>query len=286
MPALVGKLVAEALGIPYSFSAHARDVFVPEFRLGPLCRNARFVAVCSAGGRSRLRDLLPAAPPVTLIDLHHVPRVGRDEGATASRDASRFRIMALGRLVEKKGTDVVIRALGMARRRGLGATLHVVGDGPLRRRLAILARLELGEDGIIFHGSRPHAEAMHLLAESDLLVLGSRTTPEGDRDGVPNSILEAMALSVPVLSTRAGGIPEVVHDMETGLLVPPDDPDSMSEGISRLAADPELRRRLAGNALEAIRRRRHDRDRQLESLLALCNLRAPVRQTERDRAPS
>ena len=247
LPSLVARLLAELWEVSFSASAHGRDIFVPEVRFGSLCRTARFIAVCSAAGEERLRDNLP---PRTLpklrrcyhgLDLERMPYRAPAHLAPGSR----LRLASVCRLVPKKGVDVVLRALAMFRERGRRFSYRIVGDGPLRPHLIELAtELEL-EGNVEFLGARPHHEAMRVLADADAMVMGCRVAEDGDRDGVPNAILEAMALGVPVVASETGGVSEVVHDGETGLLVPPDSPTALGDAIDRLAEDFSLRRRLS-----------------------------------------
>lgn len=271
VPALCTRLLAERLGASYSISAHARDIFVPELRFEATCRDARFILVCSELGREFLeRSISPGLARRIVFQPHGLNLARLPFSAPRPRDPSRaFQIISLARLVPKKGLDLVLEALAVAQGRGVPLSYRIVGDGCLRESLRALAS-DLGLAPIEFCGARPHAFALARLAESDALVMGCRTDEEGDRDGIPNAVLEAMAIGVPVVTTAGGGVPEVVEHMETGLLIPSDDVDAMAQAIERLSADLPLRRRLAENARRLIETRfdgRRSRERFL-SLLA------------------
>ena len=159
-------------------------------------------------------------------------------------------VIAVGRLVEKKGFDTLVRAWPAVVREVPGATLRIVGDGPCAASLRRLAREIFGKDcAIDFLGALPQDDTLRAIASSDMLVLPSRQLPNGDRDGIANVILEAMALGVPVITTDAGAAGEVVEDGVSGLLLPhPTAPDTLSAAIVRLAEDGKLRATLADNA--------------------------------------
>jgi glycosyltransferase involved in cell wall biosynthesis len=153
-------------------------------------------------------------------------------------------IVAVGRLESKKGFDQLLRALALLPEDRRGG-LQVVGDGRERARLEALA-WKLGlSDEVRFHGRLDPAETRRLMQSAAMLVLPSRRLPNGDRDGIANVLLEAMALGVPVVTTTAGAAGEIIADHRNGILVPADDERSLSEAIGSLLADRPLRERLA-----------------------------------------
>jgi glycosyltransferase involved in cell wall biosynthesis len=270
-PALCARLLADRLGASYSISAHARDIFVPELRFEATCRDARFIMVCSELGRESLeRSISPGVARRIVLQPHGLDLARLPFSAPRPLDHSRdFRIISLARCVPKKGLDLVLEALAVAQSREVRFSYRLVGDGRLKEPLRALAS-DLGLSHIEFCGFQPHARALAHLAESDALIMGCRTDEDGDRDGIPNAVLEAMAFGVPVVTTAGGGVSEVVEHMETGLLIPSNDVDAMAQAIERLSADLSLRRRLAQNARTLIETRfdgRRSRERFL-SLLA------------------
>ncbi len=180
------------------------------------------------------------------------PGTGNQEPGTGNQELPMRppAAIAVGRLVEKKGFDMLVRAWPAVVRKVPGATLRIVGDGPCAASLRHLAREVCGNDGSIsFTGALPEMDTLRTIASSDMLVLPSRRLPNGDRDGIANVILEAMALGIPVVTTEAGAAGEVVEDGISGLLLPhPVAPDSLSAAIVRLAEDGKLRATLADNA--------------------------------------
>lgn len=155
------------------------------------------------------------------------------------------RIAAVGRLVEKKGFSDALKALTDLRERGIDAVLDLVGDGPLMPVLRDRAE-ELGlSPSVTFHGALTSPKVAQILAGSDIFVAPSVTSSTGDQDGIANSIKEAMAVGLPVVTTRHGGIPELVVDGDTGFLVPEHAPELLAERMERLARDVDLRRRFS-----------------------------------------
>ena len=164
-------------------------------------------------------------------------------------------VVAVGRLVEKKGFDTLLRAWPEVVRALPGARLRIVGDGPCAARLRHLAESLGGRDAPIdFAGALSEEDALRAIAASDLFVLPSRRLANGDRDGIPNAVLEAMALGVPVVTTNAGAAGEAVTDNVSGLLLPsPATPGALASAIVRLARDDALRATLARNAAAVVR---------------------------------
>lgn len=185
----------------------------------------------------------------------HVARCGVDTAAFAYRDppppGPRLRIMALGRLSPEKGFAVLVEAMALLRDRGVDADLRIVGDGPTRGELGRqISALGLG-DSITLTGELPPAEVSRELAASDMFCMASFS------EGLPISIMEAMAVGVPVVSTWIAGIPELARQGETALTVPPADAEALAAAIGRLAGDERLRTDLA-RAGRALVERQHD----------------------------
>lgn len=162
-------------------------------------------------------------------------------------DGSGLRLVAIGRLVEKKGFADAIRATALAATEIEGLTLEIIGEGPLRPELErLIADLRMGEH-VFLPGQMSHEEVVSRLSASDILLAPSVTARSGDQDAPVNTLKEGMAMELPVVATRHGGIPELVVDGETGYLVDERDPEGMAAAIRRLAAErprwPEMGRR-------------------------------------------
>lgn len=251
-PAEVARLAHRLSGIPYSFGAHAKDLYLTEPAvLAQRVADARFVLVCSESAAEHLRRAAGDASAKVVLAPHGVdtarfrPPSGsrRVERATAPAPGS-LRLLAVGRLVEKKGYPVLLRAIARARDAGYPITLTAIGDGAQLPSLrALTAELRLG-DAIRFVGPRTHQEVAAAYLEADAFAQASVVLDDGDRDGIPNSLLEAMASGLAVVATRTGGIPEVIVDGESGLLAAPGDVESLASQLMRVAADGDLRQRL------------------------------------------
>lgn len=173
-----------------------------------------------------------------------VQRLGVDTGAFTFRERTPTpggptRFLSVARLVEKKGLETGLHGFALLRRDVPDVTWHIVGDGPLRPQLeALRGALSLTEN-VVLHGAMPRERVRRMLDESHLFLAPSVTAGNGDQEGTPVAIMEAMACGLPVVSTRHSGIPELVRDGVTGLLVPERDPDALGDALRRLALAPE-----------------------------------------------
>jgi glycosyltransferase involved in cell wall biosynthesis len=237
--------VSRLTGVPFSFTAHARDIFEYGDRrsLRDKTQAAKAVIAISEDGRQRLIELAgpEAADKIHLvrngIDLTHFRR--------RTRNASGERILAVSRLVPKKGLDTLLRAVAMLVDRGRDVRCQIVGDGPLHDELRKAAKDLRIADRVEFSGSLDAGAVLGAYRHATVVALPCRTDENGDRDGLPVSIVEAMAVGVPVVSTRISGIPEVVEDGVSGLLVEPDDMRGLAAALERVLDDSKLRRSLA-----------------------------------------
>lgn len=247
MPATVGLLLAHILETTFSISAHARDLFTDEAVLmDRKMREAEFVTVCTQFGLEQLRRQHPMSSTdrlnllyhgIDVVELMPLPHPERPHDQPPL-------ILSIGRLVEKKGFPILLRAAAMLRREGIDFTLRIIGTGPEE---ADLKRLTSGlalEDCVHFDGAVAHEELIPLFRTADLFVLASIVASDGDRDGLPNVLLEALALGVPAVSTRVSAIPELIEHEETGLLANPGDPTDLAEQMERLLFDEQLRARV------------------------------------------
>ena len=275
----VAATAAQLSGRPWFCFVHAWDVFTrPAPELRRRTATASRIVACSQAAADACLAAGIARDKISVI--HHAtiqvlsskfkpetrnpkpetrnpkPETENQEPSTSRPTAMRpLTVIAVGRLVEKKGFDTLVRAWPAVVRAVPGAMLRIVGDGPCASSLRHLAREVCGNDGSIsFTGALPEIETLDTIASSDMLVLPSRRLPDGDRDGIANVILEAMAIGVPVITTDAGAAGEVVRDGVSGLLLPhPAMPDSLSAAMVRLASDANLRATIADNARAVVR---------------------------------
>ena len=265
-PGSVAYLAARLAGRPFSLSAHAgADLYRTRAFLAEKVRAADFVATCVCGNAEMLREL--AGPGARVEWLAHGVDLARFDGAGRAPEPEPV-LITVGRLSPPKGFDDAIRALALLRSRGREATLWLVGDGPERAALEALARERGVADRVRFLGALGHEELLPLYRRAWLLLAPSRVLANGRRDGIPNVIVEAMAMGLPCVGTRAGGIEEAIVPGETGALAEPGDPASLAEAVESVLADPEALARL-GRAARQRALERFDAVRSFERFFAL-----------------
>jgi len=239
-PADIGQLAACMAGIPFSISAHAKDIYLSRpadlrRRLGAAC----FTVTCTEANRATLAAVAPRAD-VRLM-YHGVDRdVFHPARRTNPQEQDAPLIVAVGRLRAKKGLDTLLEACRLLRERGQPVRCEIVGYG--EEHAALAARIESA--GLAGHvhlaGKLPRDQVLERYARASVFVQPSRIAADGDRDGIPNVLLEAMAMGLPVVATRVSGIPELVRDGVNGLLVEPDAPLALADAIERLLREPWL----------------------------------------------
>jgi glycosyltransferase involved in cell wall biosynthesis len=239
--ATLALVAGRLLGVPYSVTAHANDIYVDPILLPEKLTNARFVATCTGYNRAHLAGLGAAGFEHKLSCIYH----GLDAGQyqpNGGPPPGRPNVLAVGQLKEKKGFAYLLNACHILKERGYDLECQIVGEGPLRAALAAQIR-ELGLEGrVTLRGALPHDAVIDAYRHATVFVLPCVVSANGDRDGIPNVILEAMAMGLPVISTRHSGIPEAVEEGVTGLLVPPADPAALADALARLLDDPAARR--------------------------------------------
>lgn len=258
-PGSVTRYAALLTGRSFSFSAHAKDIWTtPEWERREKIAAADWGATCTADGLKELRRV--AAPDdggrIALVyhglDLSRFPPPPMCEARDGSDETRPVRLIAIGRAVEKKGFDDLIDALARLPAHLNWRFTHIGGGERLAALKAQAERLGL-ETRIEWRGSLPQGKVIEALRDADLFVLPSRPGTDGDRDGLPNVIMEAATQALATVSTNFAGVPEFVEDGTTGLLVPPRDVAALADAIAALIADPERRARLGAAACQRLR---------------------------------
>ncbi|WP_421358782.1 glycosyltransferase family 4 protein [Agrobacterium rosae] len=257
-PASVAAYTHLMTGTPWTISAHAKDIWTSSDQdLSGKLDSARWAVTCTASGFRHLQSLSADKAKVHLsyhgLDLTRFPHF---EGPRAPRDGSDpnepVRILSVGRAVKKKGIDILLRALA-----ALPTSLHWhfthIGGGDELATLKALAD-ELGLSGrIVWTGAMDQKQVLEHYRQADLFALACRITSDGDRDGLPNVLVEAASQNLACISTNISGIPEFFINGENGLLTAPEDATAFSQALQAAITDPELRARLGAAAENRVR---------------------------------
>lgn len=249
-PGLVAMLAHRLTGIPFSITAHARDLYgIPPDALRARTAGADAVVTCCWANVDRLASVVDDA---RLHLVHHGVDVDVFRPAPRSSGEEPPLVLSVGRLVEKKGFPDLLRTLAAVQASGRRFRCDIYGDGPLRPDLEAL-RDDLGLGGCVtFRGARAHGDLVAVFQQADAFVLLPFVTADGDRDGVPNVLVEAMACGLPVLATAVGGITDLVRDADNGLLVPARDDAAAAARLGELIDDEQLRSRLGQAARRTV----------------------------------
>ncbi len=245
-PASVAYLAARLTGRPFSMAAHAgSDLYRTQAFLAEKVRAADFTSACVRGNAEMLRGL--GGPGSKVEWIYHGVDLERFDGAGRARDPEPL-LVTVGRLSPPKGFDDALRAVALLQARGIFTRLVLVGDGPERATLEALAR-ELGiADRVEFRGALFQDQVLALYRRAWLLLAPSRVLSNGRRDGIPNVVVEAMAMGLPCVGTRAAGLEEAIVPGETGDLGTAGEPETLASAVARLIADPEALDRMGARA--------------------------------------
>jgi glycosyltransferase involved in cell wall biosynthesis len=243
-PAAVAHMVHLCSGLPFSFTAHAKDIYTTLPRnLRIRAQAASFVVTCTDFNRRHLERLFEGLRHAPIHVLHHGTDLTRFSRAGRSPQAGR--VVSVGRLVPKKGFEHLIQALAQLDQAGRSVSCEIFGGGGLREALAEQIETAGLADRVRLRGARLQEEVISAYRTAAVFALAPIVMEDGDRDGIPNVLVEAMASEVAVVATRISGIPELIEDGVDGLLVEPRDAEALAAAIQRLLDDPELAARLA-----------------------------------------
>jgi colanic acid/amylovoran biosynthesis glycosyltransferase len=237
--------IKRLFGITYSFTGHANDIFCPKpdqrIGLADLLREASFVVAVSDFGANWLQRGFPES-------AHKIQRVynGLDLSVfkQATPGAEPVRLLSIGRLIEKKGFKFLIEACRLLRSSGFSFVCQIVGEGPEHDHLQEAIQMSQLSERVRLRGALPQIELVEILSQSSIFVFPAVHDSAGDTDNLPTVLIEAMASSLPIISTRIAGIPEIVQHNENGILVPEKDPAQLASAIRAMAGDQALQERF------------------------------------------
>lgn len=250
-PALAGWLAHRLIDIPYTFTAHAHDIYVDQLNLPTLVREAKAIAAISQFNRAFLQRYEHGAPtPIEVVHCGVVPAAYAFRPRTLAASGP-VHAICVATLNELKGHRILFEALATAGPELDRIIVDLVGSGPLEAQLRAQVS-ELGLDRRVrFHGTRSEDEVAEMLDRADVFVLPSVVAANGRMDGIPVALMEALATGLPAIASRLSGIPELVRDGETGLLAAPGDAADLARAMRDLLADPQAaaQRAQAGRRL-------------------------------------
>lgn len=250
----ITMFVSQLTGLPFSFTAHAKDVYLPKLNPGDLLqtkiKKAQFVATCTDANRLYMQHLCPEGAPIHTIyhglntDLF-MPRKPQDDASKTPL------ILSVGRFVEKKGFAYLVQACRLLKDRGLEFQCRIIGEAEEHLEVIkqLVKTLQL-EDLVHLGEAVTQEELRQIYQECTIFSLPCQITRTGDRDGIPNVLVETMAMGIPVVATPISGIPELIEDRVDGLLVPQQNAAALADALAELLANPALRQQL-GEAARA-----------------------------------
>jgi len=271
-PASVARYAAMMTGQEWSCSAHAKDIYTsPDWELSEKLDDVAWLVTCTAFNVAHLRALADDPAKVELLyhglDLKRFPALADKEHWRDGRSMEEpVQILSVGRAVAKKGYDDLMKALAAVPKDLCWQFTHI-GGGPLLKVLKMQAD-DLGiADKIIWQGPQSQQTVLTALQQADIFVLASRIADDGDRDGLPNVLMEAQSQRAAIVSTQVSAIPELIENGKTGLLVPERDPKALGAALQDLIAHPAKRAGLSTKGDEKLRAE-FNADRWIERLSA------------------
>ncbi|MGO8880497.1 MAG: glycosyltransferase family 4 protein [Desulfomonilaceae bacterium] len=251
-PATAAWVTSELTGIPFSFTCRAGDIYPPDGALSEKIMAAKFVISDNMTNVPYLEDMVPDSKGKIFGIYNGTPLEKAAEAPVLMTPP--YKILALGRFDRIKAYHVLLQACKILQDSGLNFKLTLAGDGPRKFQLKYLTRKLRLTDRVNFPGFVPYNFVSDLFCSADVFVMSSAVHRTGDRDGLPTVIMEALTHRLPVVSTDVCGIPEVIHDGTTGILVPQNDPDSLAKAILAMIRDRNSALNMARNGRDLVLR--------------------------------
>jgi len=243
-PASVTRYAALLKDLPWSCSAHAVDIWTtPTWEIKEKLSELQWMVTCTQANEKYLKTIAPTPSKVSLA-YHGIDMVRFHNDDVIIKSGSPVRFLSVGRAVEKKGYEDLLVALASLPAE-LDWTFTHIGDGPRLKSLKRMATSSGLDRRTTWLGAQTQEEVIHAYQNADVFVLPCKIAGNGDRDGLPNVLMEAQSQGLACISTRVSAIPELILHEETGLLAAPGDPEDLARQITRLLGDFNLRKRLA-----------------------------------------
>lgn len=244
--------------LPFSFTAHAKDIYLPSLNPAGLLRRkmdaARFIITCTDANRDYLENLGSKTPVHCIYHGLNAEFCNIMKEQPAARATNgHFRVLGVGRLIPKKGFDILVQACAILHQKRVPFEAVIVAEGgEHEEEIRRLIKVNGLENSVFLPGPMSQSQLFDEYQKASAFCLPCRVLENGDRDGIPNVLMEAMAVGVPVVSTPISGIPELIHDGVNGLLVPSEDSRALAQAFLRLIRDNRLAADLSHNAQETI----------------------------------
>ena len=252
-PSTIILIVSRILNIPFSVSGHAKDVFLTGTLIKEKAKHAKFVTICNSFAWRKVLTKVDSADRDKVKLLFHGIDINIFSDPPKRQKSSRPMLFLGGtRLVEKKGIKYLLEASALLKSRGISHQIDIVGPGPQYNDLKIMIKEKGLENYVYIHGESkgtPFEEVKEYYKVADIFVLPSIETGEGDADGVPTVIIEAAVAKLPIITTSAGGIADLI-DENTGMIIPQRDSHALAAAIEKLLFDSNLRKKLGNSAYE------------------------------------
>ncbi len=240
-------------GIPFSFFAHAKDIYTSDPRqLKEKIDMARFVVTCTKYNQKYLTRLANGSTtPISCI-YHGINLEYFSQPINEAPCRPPYKLLTVARMTEKKGLETIYKSLSILRERGVKFIHTLIGEGDDNKKVVEFIKA-LGLESVTnLCGTLTHEEVIKYYADSDVFILGCQIADNGDRDGIPNVMAESMAMNLPVVATEVSGIPEFLEDRISGMMVPQKDPVAMANAIEMILTDEELREKVVIEAKKRI----------------------------------
>lgn len=250
----IAQILSKVLKVKYSVSVHAQDIYTSSHKIKQLTQNASFMITCTKYNFHYLNELTDYKFKDRIYHTYHGINVSKwpyDRSKSIFKD-SVIRLLSVARLVEKKGIVYLLKAIRLLIDKGYKVECNIIGDGLFRKELRNFINDNKIYNIVNIHSFLPQEKIINFFKVSDIFILPCVVANNGDRDGLPNVLLEAMAMGIPVISTNISAIPEIVEDRVTGMLVMKKDGTAIANAIIELKNNKDLYNTIIKNARRKI----------------------------------